>query len=227
MLFATILLVCNKEHFLKVPLENNGIRDSSKTKLSLLHELVTKSRQNMSRINWKKIEPLFASFCTKKEKQSLKLYRNASNLPTYVSEKNYAKLYEEVNGQTMVQCISSKMYAFIVTVIHNNIILSGRNKNALEWNSDGKEALRFTSPSARGGNGGWSQDGLNFWLETVNKEGMTRKFFNEKYKKMEERPDYFNSDVNGNKTSVIETEVEDEDDIDKYSLDMEIPSDID
>ena len=79
----------------------------------------------------------------------------------------------------MTQCISSKVYAFIVTVIHNNIIRSGHNKNALEWNNDGKEALQFTSPSARGEN------------------------------------------------LVVETEVEVEDDIDKYSLDMEIPSDSD
>eukprot|EP00957_Ditylum_brightwellii_P140775 10723678-Ditylum_brightwellii.AAC.1 len=69
-------------------------------------------------------------------------------------------------------------FTLIRTVIHNNL-----------WKPEPKY-LRFTSPRDRAT--GWSQEGLNFFVEQCKADEVARAGWRERYNEKEERPDYFN-----------------------------------
>ena len=90
----------------------------------------------------------------------------------------------------LAQKMTSKNFAYIQTVIYNNII-----------EEDGElvfkpviDKLRFTNNDTKR-NGGWSVEGLQYYTDMVNEDIRLKKEYNKKYKNVEERPDYFNYEI--------------------------------
>ena len=157
-------------------------------KLISLEKIVQEGRK-VKNPHWDRVKPLFASFCTKKEEESIRMYRQASNLSYNLSFNNYRKIFQEVKGTTMTDKISAPKFSFMLTVIHNYLISDANS--ALEWKPDNVEKFRFTNIKQRGAQAGWSQDGLDFYMDKLKEEINFRKEMNKKFNNVEERSDFF------------------------------------
>ena len=181
------LNIIQTDFFLKVPIEEKSVNESKKTKLLCLQKL-TQTGRDMTGNQWSKILPIFASFCTKKEEESANNYRNAGNLSATVSKNNYESIFKELRGKSLTDILSSAKFAFIVTIIHNNLI---KENTSLTWKPMDTAKLRFTGPKQRGGTGGWAQEGFDFYLEKYQDESKYRKAMLKQHKTIVDRPDYF------------------------------------
>ena len=74
-------------------------------------------------------------------------------------------------------------------MIHNYFVYD--THDVLEWKPDNVEKFRFTNIKQKGAKTCWSQDGLDFYISKLKEEIEFRKDMKNKYKKIEERPDYF------------------------------------
>ena len=187
MLLTTYQKFLPTDNFLKIPLKGESINESKHIKL-LCMEKLTQSGRNINKNHWSKVLPIFASFCTKKEKESTQLYRNASNLSATLSKNDFEIIFKELNGKTLASMLSSAKISFIITVIHNYLV---KENNILVWKPMNPSLLRFTGPKQRGGTGGWAQEGLDFYLKKYHEENSYRKEISKKYKSISNRPDYF------------------------------------
>ena len=89
----------------------------------------------------------------------------------------------------MTDKISAPKFSFMLTVIHNYLISDANS--ALEWKPDNVEKFRFTNIKQRGAQAGWSQDGLDFYMDKLKEEINFRKEMNKKFNNVEERSDFF------------------------------------
>ena len=91
-------------------------------------------------------------------------YRQASNLASITKVSHLTKIYKEIRGKTISECISAAKFAFLLTVLHNNIT----NENQIyAWKP---AEPRFTNTSMKGGVSGWPQEGLDFYIEKLNND---------------------------------------------------------
>ena len=181
-------IVQSADYFLKIPIIGKNANESKKIKLASLEKVVMGGR-NVTPSHWIKVLPLFASFCTKKEKESAKNYRNASNLSSNLCANTYDLVYRELDGKTLSETLTAAKLAFIITIIHNHLVRE--EHNSLEWKPTDPSLLRFTGPKQRGGTGGWAQEGLDFFIQKVKEEHTYRKEIRKKFPDIKDRPDFF------------------------------------
>ena len=189
-------------------------------KLQALKRLVSDGR-NCGSVCWNKCLPLIASFCTQKEHHSQMTYRQASNLASITKVSHLTKIYKEIRGKTISECISAAKFAFLLTVLHNNIT----NENQIyAWKP---AEPRFTNTSMKGGVSGWPQEGLDFYIEKLRQEMQYREELNKKYEYASERPDYVKNgeDVNTDESATCLQEILTDADNEKFEILLSVDDD--
>lgn len=198
------------EHYLTIPYMDMSVDE----KVAALFELSVKGR--MSDEAMKKCKPFLASFCLRKELESAKKHWARSNLKKKSKNFSWNEHLHEVDGFTLADKMTSQKFAFLQTILHNNII---QDKNIYRYGPT-KEKLKFTDGEMKR-TGGWSQDGLDYFWDRYkedirNKASYKREYNNE----TTERPDYFHYPATvkkrkkvGNNTIEVEEEVETNNDL--------------
>ena len=88
----------------------------------------------------KKCKPFLVSFCLRKELESAKKHWARSNLKKKSKNFSWNEHLHEVDGFTLADKMTSQKFAFLQTILHNNII---QDKNIYRYGPT-KEKLKFT-----------------------------------------------------------------------------------